>query len=72
MLDAGAAPPIDRLIVVADDERHAVVVAGKQSQPRVLDRVGVLELVDQQVSKAAAVMRQQFRIVSPQFVCAQQ
>ena len=71
MLDARAAPAIDRLIVVADHERYACV-ASKQSQPGVLNGVGVLKLVDQKMLKAPPVMLQQFGVVAQHLVCAQQ
>jgi hypothetical protein len=51
VLDARAAPPIDRLIVVADRERQAGGTR-EQRQPLVLDRVGVLKFVDQHVPEA--------------------
>src|SRR5690606_11926645 len=38
VLDAGAAPAVDRLVVVADDERYARAPR-QQPQPGVLDRV---------------------------------
>ncbi len=50
-----AAEGIDRLVVVADRE-HRVAAAGEQPQPLVLKPVGVLELVDQDVPKARAVV----------------
>ena len=49
----GAAPAVDRLIVVAD---HAQVarLGGERAHQPILDRVGVLEFVDQHVAKARA------------------
>ncbi len=72
MLDARAAPAVDRLVIVADDERDGRVIAREQPQPRVLDGVGVLEFVHEQVPEPALVMRQQLGIVAPEFVGAQQ
>ena len=46
VLDLGAAPTIDRLVVVPHGHDIAGV-PGKQPQPRVLNRVRVLELIDQ-------------------------
>src|SRR5207244_11732403 len=52
--DLGAAPAVDRLIVVADAAQVAVLL-GQQPQPQILRDVGVLVLVDQQVAEAALV-----------------
>src|SRR5580704_7705940 len=41
-------------------------------EPRVLDAVGVLELIHQHVTEAPAVMREQLRVVAPQLEGAQQ
>ena len=71
MLDTGAAPAVYRLVIIADGERNAAR-AGKQPKPGVLDRVGVLELVDQQVPEAPPIVREQLGIVAPQLVGAQQ
>ena len=48
-----AAPAVDRLVVVADDGEVAAG-AGQQRDEPVLDGVGVLELVDQDVAAALA------------------
>ena len=71
VLDARAAPAVDRLIVVADDE-HLPGRAGEHADPRVLQRVGVLEFVDQQMPEALAVVLQQRVVVQPELVRAQQ
>ncbi len=71
VLDARAAPAVDRLIVVADDE-HLGTGAGQHADPGVLQRIGVLELVDQQMAPALAVVREQGLVVEPQLVRAQQ
>ena len=70
VLDARAAPAIDRLVIVADDEGYAFG-AGKNSEPRILNCVGVLKLVNEQMLKAASVMREQLGVVAPQLVRAQ-
>ena len=72
MFNTSAAPAVDRLVVVADNERNAFLRRGKQSQPGVLDCVGVLEFVDEQVPEAPPVMREYLGIVTPQFVRPQQ
>src|ERR1700690_4127134 len=48
VLDSRSAPAIDRLVVVADHERRTLA-AYQQSDPRVLNRVRVLEFIDQHV-----------------------
>ena len=70
VVDLGAAPAVDRLVVVAD---AADVVAaalavrlGQQPQPHVLDRVGVLVLVDQHEAEAALVLLQDVRVLAEQ------
>ena len=49
--DVGAAPAVDRLVLVADDG-DAAGAARQQAHQPVLDAVGVLELVDQHVIEA--------------------
>ena len=45
----GAAPAVDRLVVVADDDAEVARAGGELLQQPVLDRVRVLELVDEDV-----------------------
>ena len=71
VLDLGAAPAVDRLVVVAD-HHQALAALGEQAQPGVLHGVGVLELVDQDVAEALLVVRQQVGLVAPQVQRAQQ
>ena len=59
--DLGAAPAVDRLVVVADDGDVAVP-GGEQPQPEVLRDVGVLVLVDQDVAEPALVALQHVRV----------
>ena len=54
--DLGAAPAVDRLVVVAD-AADVAVAAGEQPQPEVLRDVGVLVLVDEDVAEPALVLR---------------
>src|SRR5579864_5973146 len=77
VLRTGSPEPVHRLIVVADHERRAGLGARHrrrrdQLQPRILNRVRVLELVHQHVAKASAVMREELRIVTPQLERPQQ
>ncbi len=59
------------LIVIAD-RKNRVVVARQQLQPAVLQAVGVLELVDQDVPEAVAVVLAQRLVARQQFIRAQQ
>ncbi len=67
----GAAEGVDRLVVVADREQRRVR-AGEQLQPAVLQRVGVLEFVDQDVLEAVLIVLAQRLVAVQQFVGAQQ
>jgi len=62
---------VDRLVVVADGEDR-VVRSGEQLQPPVLQRVGVLELVDQDVAEPLLVVGADRLVAQQQFVAAQQ
>ena len=66
-----AAPAVDRLIVIANDH-HFAGIPGQQADPGVLDVVGILEFVHQDVGKAFTVVLQDMRFVQPQLVGAQQ
>ena len=67
----GAAPAVDALVVVTHDERRTTRT-GQQTQPLVLQGVGVLKLVHQHVGEALAVVVQHLHMVAQQFVTAQQ
>ena len=69
--DVRAAERVDRLVVVADGE-HRGVLAGEKPQPLVLQHVGVLELVDEQVREAAPVMLAQAVVPREELVAPQQ
>ena len=73
--DLGAAEAVDALVVVADAEHRRAALAalvGEELQPAVLQAVGVLELVDQDVAEAALVVAAQRFIALEQLVAAQQ
>ncbi len=55
VLDVGAAPRVDRLVVVADDH-EVLVLACEQVGDGVLDAVGVLVLVDADLAEALLVV----------------
>ena len=65
VVDLGAAPAVDRLVVVADaaDVGRAL---GQQAQPQVLGDVGVLVLVDENELEAALVVGEHVRVVEEQ------
>ena len=69
--DLRAAERVDRLVVVADRE-HRRMRAREHPQPFVLQRVRVLELVDEQVREAAAVVLAQALVPGKELVAAQQ
>ncbi len=71
VLDLGAAPAVDGLVVVADDG-GGVVVVGEQPQPGVLNGVGVLKLVHQNVPEAALIVPAQLVVVAEQLQHTQQ
>ena len=55
--NVGAAPAVDRLIVVADDA-HVAVAAAEQLDQLVLRAIRVLILVDEDVPKALTILRE--------------
>ena len=69
--DVGAAEGVDRLIVVAHRE-HRGIRAGEQAQPLVLQHVGVLELVDEDVREPAAIVLAQAFMPGQKLEVAQQ
>jgi len=71
ILDLRAAPAVDRLIVVSDHEQ-LIPVAGKQAHQGILQRIGVLELIDQNMSEALLVVGASGVIVAQKFEGAQQ
>jgi hypothetical protein len=69
--DLGAAPAVDRLIVVADAGDVAMGLR-EQAQPQILGDVGVLVLVDQDRPKALLVVGQNVRLRGEQAQAVQQ
>ena len=69
--DVRAAEGVDRLIVVADRENRGVR-ACEQLQPLVLQHVGVLEFVDQDVREAAPIVLAQRIVARQELVGSQQ
>ncbi|OFA01931.1 hypothetical protein DUGA2_38570 [Duganella sp. HH101] len=74
--DVGAAEGVDALVVVADGEQGAaavaLAVAGQQLEPLVLQVIGILELVDQDVLEALLIVFAQRLVTAEQLVSAQQ
>ena len=71
VLDAGTAPGVHALVVITHREQHTRR-SGQCAQPAVLQRVGVLELVDEDVAEAAPVVHLDLLHVARQLVGAQQ
>src|SRR3569833_4087980 len=71
VFDSRSAPAIDRLLVVTDRE-GIPFGTDQQLHPRILDRVRILELVDQHVMEAAAIVCEQLWIVARQLESPQQ
>ena len=71
ILDPRAAPAINRLIVIADHENRRVATR-HEPQPGVLNRVGVLEFVDQDMPEAALVVFADVVVIANQFEHTQQ
>jgi hypothetical protein len=69
--DLGAAEGVDALVVVADAEQVGAA-AGQQLQPAVLQLIGVLELIDQDVPEALLVVPADRLVALQQLVGAQQ
>ncbi len=64
ILHPGAAPAVDRLVIIAHHEDLAGI-AGQQPHPGVLNGIGILKLVHQDVAEALPVMGQQIGMVAP-------
>ena len=69
--DVRTAKRVDRLIIVADGE-HRRIGSGQQFEPRVLQLVRVLELVDEHVREAPLVVSAQAVVVAQHLVASQQ
>ena len=69
--DLGTTEAVNRLVVVTDG-KHLGAAAGQQLQPGVLQAVGVLELINQDMAEALLVVRAQRLVALQQLVAAQQ
>ena len=65
--DVGAPERVDGLVVVTHGEDRRAA-AGQQTQPLVLQRVGVLELIDQDVAETPLVVLAHRRVARQQFI----
>ncbi len=65
VVDLGAAPAVDRLVVVADTAEVFRSLAD-QAQPEVLRHVGVLIFVDEHEAEALVVLPQHLRVIAEQ------
>ena len=61
--DVGAPPPVDGLVVVADHAEVPVALRQQAQQP-VLDAIGVLVLVDEDVTEAILILGEHGRMVA--------
>ncbi len=71
VLNLRAAPTINGLIIIADDH-HPGAVAGQQPDPGILNAVGILKFVHQDVGEPITVMLQDMGFIQPQLMGAQQ
>ncbi len=67
VLDTGTAPAIDRLIIVTDNHDLAAV-SGEQADPGILNAVGILKFIDQNMAEALLVVFQQMWFMQPQLM----
>ena len=63
VVDLGAAPAIDRLVVVAD-AADVLARLGEEAQPEILRDIGVLILVDQHVAELAVIVGEHVRLLA--------
>ena len=66
VLDGGAAEPVDGLVVIADDT-DVHVLAGQEARQHILSRVGVLVLVDEDITELVLVMFPDLRFLLEEF-----
>ena len=66
-----AAPAVNRLVIVTN-RKYRVVLPGQQLQPAVLQTIGVLELIDQDVAETASIVFTQMVVARQQLIRAQQ
>ena len=71
IFDTSTAPAINRLVIVTNDGDFRIT-ARKYPQPGILNGVGVLKFIHQNVLKALLVVRQQLWPLQPEFMSAQQ
>ncbi len=70
IFDLGAAPAVNRLVVVAY-RRYTRFFARKHAQPSILHAVGILKLIDQHKGKTITVMFEDMWLIEPKLVGAQ-
>ena len=71
IFDPRTSPGIDRLIIVTN-RSHTGVRARKQTNPCILNGIGILEFIDQYLPKTVAVVTENGGVVQPEFMGAQQ
>ena len=65
------APAVNGLIIITH-HKQIVPLPGQQPQPGILDRVGILEFVHQDMGKALLIVLQNVRAITPQLVRTKQ
>ena len=71
IFDFGATPAINGLIVIADNKQVAGLT-GEHSYPGILNGVGILEFIHQNLAKALLIVGQNIGTFQPQLMTAQQ
>ena len=66
VFDGGAAEPVDALVVIADDA-DVHVLPGEEARQHILRRVGVLVLVDEDITELVLVVSPDFRLLFEEF-----
>ncbi len=71
VFNARTTPAIDGLVIITN--HHKLIIAARQNpEPGVLNGVGVLKLIDQDILKPLLVVLENLRIFQPEFVGAKQ
>src|SRR3954451_6157780 len=65
VVDIGAAPAVDRLIIIAD-AADVTASLGQELQPKILDRVRILVFVDQDIAEAPLVIGEHIGVLAEQ------
>ena len=69
VLNTRAAPGIDGLIIIAN-RKDTTGFTGKQTNPCVLNGVGILKFINQQMLETLAIVLEQAGVIAKRFQCA--